>query len=179
MPPGALAAPAVSAEGGSMNSLIGAVKRLSSWMNSLSGIVLFLMMMLTVFDVALRVFWKPITGTYELVAMAGAVVVGFAIPQTSWDNAHIFVDFLLEKRSRTVKITFGCFARLLGIVLFVMLGYYLLLKANHLFKSGDVSLTLQIPYYPVAYGLAFCAFVEVLVLVLHVPMLFRSGENNG
>ncbi|HOW54428.1 MAG TPA: TRAP transporter small permease [Syntrophorhabdaceae bacterium] len=162
-----------------MNGLIGAFKKLSGWMNSLSGIVLFLMMMLTVVDVALRVFWRPITGTYELVAMAGAVVVAFAIPQTSWDNAHIFVDFLLENRSRAVKTAFGCFTKLLGIILFGMLGWYLLMKANHLFKSGDVSLTLQIPYYPVAYGLAFCAFIEALVLVLHIAALFKSGENNG
>ena len=62
-----------------MNSVIGAVRRFSGWMNGLSGIVLFLMMMLTVVDVALRIFWKPITGTYELVAMAGAVVVVFVI----------------------------------------------------------------------------------------------------
>lgn len=162
-----------------MNSLIGAVKRFSSWMNGLSGIVLFLMMMLTVVDVGLRIFWKPITGTYELVAMAGAVVVAFAIPQTSWDNAHIFVDFLLEKRSRAVKTAFGCFTKLLGVILFIMLGYYLLLKSNHLFRSGDVSLTLGIPYYPVAYGLAFCAFLQALVLVLHMVMLFKNGENNG
>ena len=162
-----------------MNSLIGAVKRFSSWMNSLSGIVLFLMMMLTVVDVGLRIFWRPITGTYELVAMAGAVVVAFAIPQTSWDNAHIFVDFLLEKRSRAVKTAFGCFTKLLGVILFVMLGYYLLLKSNHLFRSGDVSLTLGIPYYPVAYGLAFCAFLQALVLVLHMVVLFKNGENNG
>ncbi len=162
-----------------MDSLIGAVKRFSSWMNSLSGIVLFLMMMLTVVDVGLRIFWRPITGTYELVAMAGAVVVAFAIPQTSWDNAHIFVDFLLEKRSRAVKTAFGCFTKLLGVILFVMLGYYLLLKSNHLFRSGDVSLTLAIPYYPVAYGLAFCAFLQAFVLVLHMVVLFKNGENNG
>ncbi|MBP1748455.1 MAG: TRAP-type C4-dicarboxylate transport system, small permease component [Deltaproteobacteria bacterium] len=162
-----------------MNSMIGAVRKFSGWMNGLGGIVLFLMMMLTVVDVALRIFWKPITGTYELVAMAGAVVIGFAIPQTSWDNAHIFVDFLLENRSRATKIAFGCFTKLMGVILFLLLGWYLLMKANHLFKSGDVSLTLQIPYYPVAYGLAFCAFLQALVLLLHIALLFKSGDNNG
>ncbi len=103
-----------------MDGMVGAVRKFSGWMNGLAGIVLFLMMMLTVVDVGLRIFWKPITGTYELVAMAGAVVIGFAIPQTSWDNAHIFVDFLIENRSRAVKIAFGCFNRLMGIILFVI-----------------------------------------------------------
>ena len=162
-----------------MDNMVGAIKKFSAWMNGLAGIVLFLMMMLTVVDVGLRMFWKPITGTYELVAMAGAVVIGFAIPQTSWENAHIFVDFLIENRSRAIKVVFGCFNRLMGIILFVLLGLYLLFKANHLFRSGDVSLTLQIPYYPVAYGLAFCAFVQAFVLLLNMAMLFKSGENNG
>ncbi|MBP1750807.1 MAG: TRAP-type C4-dicarboxylate transport system, small permease component [Deltaproteobacteria bacterium] len=159
--------------------MVGAVKKFSSWMNGLAGIVLFLMLMLTVVDVALRIFWKPITGTYELVAMAGAVVIMFAVPQASWDNAHIFVDFLLENRSRAVKVAVGCFTKFMGVLLFLLLGYYLLMKANHLFRSGDVSLTLQIPYYPVAYGLAFCAFVEALVLILHMVTLIKGGENNG
>jgi len=162
-----------------MNSLVAACKKLSAWMNALGGTVLFLMMMLTVIDVILRFFGKPITGTYELVAMAGAVVIAFAIPQTSWDNAHIFVDFLLENRSHTVKKVVISFTKLLGVILFVLLGWYLLAKANHLYRSGDVSLTLQMPYYPVAYGLAFCAYIEAVVLLLHIFILFRKGEANG
>lgn len=148
-------------------------------MNLFGGIVLFLMMMLTVVDVIFRMSGSPITGTYELVAMAGAVVVAFAIPQTSWDNAHIFVDFLLEKRSRIVKVFFGCFTKFLGVLLFALLAWYLFEKATHLFRSGDVSLTLHIPYYPVAYGLAFCFLVQSVALLLQIVKLFRSGDNNG
>lgn len=148
-------------------------------MNLFGGIVLFLMMMLTVVDVIFRMSGSPITGTYELVAMAGAVVVAFAIPQTSWDNAHIFVDFLLEKRSRIVKVLFGCFTKFLGALLFALLAWYLFEKATHLFRSGDVSLTLHIPYYPVAYGLAFCFLVQSVALLLQIVKLFRSGDNNG
>jgi TRAP-type C4-dicarboxylate transport system permease small subunit len=162
-----------------MSVLVGACKRLSSWMNTFGGIVLFFMMMLTVMGVILRLFGKPITGTYELVAMAGAVVVGFAIPQTSWDNAHIFVDFLLENRSPAVKKMVQSVTKLLGVILFAFLAWYLLAKANHLYRSGDVSLTLHIPYYPVAYGLAFCSAVQSVVLVFQIVTLFQSGDNNG
>lgn len=162
-----------------MSVLVGACKRLSSWMNTFGGIVLFVMMMLTVVDVILRFFGKPITGTYELVAMAGALVVAFAIPQTSWDNAHIFVDFLLENRPPAVKKTFQSVTKLLGVILFALLAWYLCTKANHLYRSGDVSLTLHIPYYPVAYGLAFCSLVQALTLVFQIVTLFRNGDNNG
>jgi TRAP-type C4-dicarboxylate transport system permease small subunit len=159
-----------------MSGLVGACKRLSVWMNTLGGIVLFLMMMLTVVDVILRIFGKPITGTYELVAMAGAVVVAFAIPQTSWENAHIFVDLFVENRSPIVKKIFLFFTKLIGVILFALLAWYLLLKANHLHRSGDVSLTLHMPYYPVAYGLAFCGFVQAAVLALQMLVVFQRGK---
>ena len=82
-----------------MRAFLAVIKKISGWMNGLAGVVLFLMMMLTVTDVVLRAFGKSIIGTYELVAIAGAIVVGFAVAQTSWDKGHIFVDFLLEHRS--------------------------------------------------------------------------------
>ncbi len=160
-----------------MEVLMNSVKRLSAWMNTFGGIMLFLMMMLTVVDVILRFFGKPITGTYELVAMAGATVVAFAIPQTSWDNAHIYVDFLLENRSNVTKKIFQVITRLLGVILFILLAWFLFEKANHLYRSGDVSLTLHIPYYPVAYGLAFCGLVQAIVLILQIVALFQGGDH--
>lgn len=160
-----------------MEVLMNSVKRLSAWMNTFGGIMLFLMMMLTVVDVILRFFGKPITGTYELVAMAGATVVAFAIPQTSWDNAHIYVDFLLENRSNVTKKIFQVITRLLGVILFILLAWFLFEKANHLYRSGDVSLTLHIPYYPVAYGLAFCGLVQAIVLILQIVTLFQGGDH--
>ncbi len=162
-----------------MAGFAGLLRRLSAWMNSIGGVVLFLMMMLTVIDVIVRVFGKPLTGTYELVSVAGAIVVGFAIPQTTQENAHIYVDFLLENRGQGVKRAFQAGTKLLGVALFALLGWNLFLKANHLYRSGDVSLTLQIPYYPAAYALALCALIEMLVLLCAAITTFIPGENNG
>ena len=147
-----------------MGAFIAMLKRLCSWMNTLAGVVLFLMMMLTVVDVAMRLFGSAILGTYELVAVAGAIVVGFAVPQTSWGRGHVYVDFLIENRSDAIKNTVFIITRILGICLFALLSFYLLRKGIHLYRTGEVSLTLHIPYYPAAYGLAFCFFVNVLPL---------------
>ncbi len=162
--------------GGNMKAFVKSFRKLSSWMNTLGGIVLFLMMMLTVVDVFLRVFGKPLVGTYELVAIAGAIVVGFAIPQTSLDKGHINVDFMMENRSVLTRQIFSVFTKLMGITLFGLLSWNLFLKANHLYKAGDVSLTLQIPYYPAAYGLAFAALIECFVLIIDIITIFDSGE---
>jgi len=73
--------------------LLNSVGRLSRFINVIAGIAITFIMFLTVLDVILRFFRRPIVGTYELVAFSGAVVIGFAIPLTSWMRGHIYVDF--------------------------------------------------------------------------------------
>lgn len=158
-----------------MRAFVTTFVKLSSWMNALGGIVLLLMMMLTVVDVFLRLFGKPLVGTYELVAIASAIVIGFAIPQTSLDKGHINVDFVVEKFPGNFKRVVFVFTRLMGIAIFALISWNLFLKANHLYRAGDVSLTLQIPYYPAAYGLAFAFLIECFVLMADIIAAFDSG----
>lgn len=147
-------------------------------MNIIAEAVLFIMLMLTVVDVILRSFSRPLVGTYELVAVAGAVVIGFAVPQTSWERGHVYVDFLLEKRSEAIKNAFFICTRIVGIILWAFLSYNLLKKGLHLYKTGEVSLTLHIPYYPAAYSLAFCFLIQCFSLVCDIFRIFttKSGE---
>ncbi len=58
-----------------MERLLNGVSRLSRALNVIAGIAITFIMLLTVFDVILRTFRRPIVGTYELVAFSGAVVV--------------------------------------------------------------------------------------------------------
>jgi C4-dicarboxylate transporter DctQ subunit len=159
-----------------MRAFVGILKKVSRWMNSLAGIILFIMMMLTVTDVVLRIFDKPIVGTYELVAVLCAVAIGYAIPQTSLERGHIYVDFLIENRAPAIRNGFFIFTRLLGISLFFLLAWNLFLKGNHLYMGGDVSQTLHVPYYPVAYALVFCCIVECFVLMTDIARIFDRGE---
>ena len=131
-------------------------------------------MLLTMSDVILRTFKRPVVGTYELVAFAGAVVIGFSLPLTSWIRAHIYVDFFILKFSKKVQDLFNLVTRCIVFVLFVLIGWNLLKYGMGLQESGEVSLTLQMPFYPVAYGLGVSCFVECLVMVCDVVKIFRG-----
>lgn len=159
-----------------MKGFIALFRRLGSWMNVIAGVVLFLMMLLTVADVILRAFGSAIVGTYELVAVAGAVVIGFALPQTTARRGHVSVDFLIEGRSDTVRNVFFVATRILGIVLFALICYYLYRKGIYLRNSGQVSLTLHIPLYPVAFSLSFCMLIECFVLINDTLKVFVRGD---
>jgi TRAP-type C4-dicarboxylate transport system permease small subunit len=157
-----------------MKKLIHLIREGSIWMNVVAEAVLVIMMMLTVTDVVLRAFGKPIVGTYELVAMAGAIVIGFAVPKTSWERGHVFVDFLIENRSPAIKNGFFVFTRIVGMVIYGLLSWSLLLKGTVLHSAGEVSLTLRVPVYPAAFALSLCFFVQVFVLVADI---LRINEN--
>lgn len=148
-----------------MKFFLAMLSMVSSWMNAVGGTILILMMLLTSTDVILRFFGRPITGTYELIALAGAMVVAFAIPQTTRDNANVAVDFFVEGRSKSVRNIMFVITKIMGVTLFLILAWYLFEKANVLLKDGFVTSTLKFPFYPVAYGLSICCLVESVILL--------------
>jgi len=155
-----------------MNGFLNKINGLSRFFNVIAGISLTFLMLLTVMDVILRALKRPIVGTYELVAFSGAVAIGFAVPLTSWLRGHIFVDFFILRFSQKVRNIFNITTRCLVIVLFFLIGWNLIKYGMDLQKSGEVSLTLQMPFYPVAYGVAVCCFVQCLVLICDVIKIF-------
>jgi TRAP-type C4-dicarboxylate transport system permease small subunit len=150
--------------------------RLGSWMNGIAGTIIFFMMGLTVVDVILRFFGKPITGTYELISVSGAIVIGYAIPRTSLDHGHISVDLFTDRASESLRNRLFIATRIPGIALFLALTWFLFTKGYALYKVGEVSLLLQIPYYPLAYALSFCCLIQSLVLITDIVSVFDKGE---
>jgi C4-dicarboxylate transporter DctQ subunit len=152
--------------------------KLSRAMNLVGGTVLVLMMLLTVSDVILRIFWKPILGTYEMVALAGALVIGFALPKTSLDDAHVYVDFIVTGGPPKLRKTFRVITKFLGFVLFAVLAVNLILKAGELYRADEVTLTIHVPLFPVAYAMGFCSIVECAVLILQMVEAASDRGNN-
>lgn len=158
-----------------MRGFLNGTRGFSRFLNIIAGISLTFLMLLTVMDVILRSLRIPIVGTYELVAFSGAIVIGFAVPYTSWLRAHIFVDFFILKFSQKVRNLFNISTRAVVIVLFFLIGWNMMKFGIDLQRSGEVSLTLQMPFYPVAYGVGICCFVQCLVMVCDI-LKIAGGE---
>jgi TRAP-type C4-dicarboxylate transport system permease small subunit len=128
------------------------------------GLGLAFMMLVTLTDVLMRYFGKPIFGSMEIVCFTSAVVIGFAIPYTSWTKGHIIVDFLLEMMSPGAVRVFQIVTRLMGIALFLFAGYNFILYSFDLIKSGEVTPGFRIPYYPITFGLSVSCFLQAITL---------------
>ena len=155
-----------------MSGMLGFTFRLSKWANVFGGIILTLMMLITVTDVILRSLGKPLVGAYELVGFCGALVLGFSIPFTSWVRGHIYVDILVQRLPQKGKAGFHVTTRGLAIALFLATGWNLIKMGTDLLKSGEVSPTLQVPFYPVVYAIGVCCFIQCLVLLADVLKIF-------
>jgi len=137
-------------------------------MYSLAGVALTLMVFLTGADVALRYFGKPILGTYEIVGLLGALMVGLSLPQASRVNAHVLMDFVTGRLPASLQKFFYVLTRVLSIILFIIIAWNLWLLGDDYRKMSEGTLTLAIPLYPVAYTISICCFVEIIVLFLEI-----------
>jgi TRAP-type C4-dicarboxylate transport system permease small subunit len=148
--------------------------RVSKILNIIGGSALTFMMFLTVADVLMRAGSRPILGTYEIVGLSLALVIGFGIPTVSLDRGHVYMEFLIEKLPKNWRAILNTFTRILCIVLFLIIGYNLFSVGNEFHTSGEVSPTLKLPFFPVAYGVGVCCFIEVLVFVNDIVKIWRG-----
>ena len=157
-----------------MDRILKIGKRVSQSAQVIAGASLVFLLFLTVADVVLRFFHKPILGAYELVAFSGAVAIGFSLPFTSWTRGHIYVDFLVSGLSKKSRAVLNISTRCLGLALFLIIGWNLLNFGISLRISGEVSPTLQLPFYPVVYGVGFCCFLQSLILSFDIMKILRG-----
>jgi TRAP-type C4-dicarboxylate transport system permease small subunit len=159
-----------------MKILSDALRWVSKILNAIAGIALTFMMLLTVGDVLLRASGHPIIGTYEISALCLGLVIAFGIPQVSLDRGHVSMEFLLVKFGDRGKNLLETLTRLLCLCLFTLIGLNLLKVAEGFQASREVTATVQMPIYPVAYGVAVCCFLECIVFVFDIVRIWRGDD---
>jgi TRAP-type C4-dicarboxylate transport system permease small subunit len=163
-----------------MNFLERFSKQLSKVLYWIAGISIISMMLLTCADILLRLCvtfyhkynieflsgFKPIPGTYELVCFMGAVAVSFAMAHTSVEKGHVAVSLLVRLFPQRVQALIGFFTNSFSFIFFALISWRSYIYGNHLREIGEVSLTLQLPFFPFVYGIAFSAIAVCLVVLV-------------
>ncbi len=150
------------------------LKFVTKVLNVIGACALVFMMLLTVADVLMRAFGHPLVGTYEVVGLSLALVIGITIPKVSLDRGHVYMEIVLDKVARGNKDILNTFTRLICIALFLLIGYNLFTVANEFRRSGEVSPTIQLPAYPLAYAVGICCFIECLVFFVQIVQIWRG-----
>jgi len=142
-----------------------------------AGLCLAAMILMTCANIFLRVVWVPLKGTYELMGYFGAMVTAFALGYTQMKKAHIAVDVLVTLFKPKVQLILQGINSLICTIFFSIAGWQISQYATTLWKTGEVTETLLIAYYPFAYGVAGgCLLLALVMLVEFLKLLFaRQG----
>jgi len=133
--------------------------------NWIAVAALIIMMLLITADVVLRFFGHPVRGTYEMVGFLSTAVIAFALAHTSVAKGHIAVDFLVMKLSARLQFLINAVNAFIAAALFAVMTWRSIIYATDLLQKGEVSLTVQVPIFPFAYGIAAgCALLCPVLL---------------
>ena len=138
----------------------------------IAGAFMVAMILITCANIFLRIVWMPIKGTFELMGFFGAVATALVLGHTQLKKAHISVDILVNGLSPRIRTVFNGVNYLICMIFFAVLGWQISRLATTLWKTGEVTETLRIVYYPFTYGVAFGCFLLALVLLVDLLKLF-------
>ena len=150
------------------------VMRVSKILYVIAGIAVTVMMLLTVLDVILRIFNYPIIGVYEIDEILLAFVIGFAIPMVSLTRGHVYMEFILNALSKRNRKIMNTFTRILCILIFILIAYNLFSVGNEFRLSGEVTQTIRLPFFPMAYGVGVCCIIECFVFIVDIMKIWRG-----
>jgi TRAP-type C4-dicarboxylate transport system permease small subunit len=123
------------------------------------------MTFLTVVDVIGRFFRHPILGSVEIVGFMATLTVVSALPYTHKIKGHVGVEILVRLLSKRARAIIDICTGILSLCLFGIVTWRMTLYANTMRKSGEVSISLELPEYVIIYATAFCLLIFTLVIV--------------
>ena len=144
-----------------------------------AGVVLAMMIFLTCANVFIRTVWVPIKGTYELMGYFGAVITALALGYTQVRQGHIAVDILVVRFSKRTQRILNAVNNLICMVFFALVAWRIAQYATTLLRTGEVTETLRIAYYPFTYSVSLgCAVLALVGLTEFLKSLIpeRKGE---
>ena len=151
-------------------------RRLSDWFQWIGLAALLLMMVLTCVDVVgAKVFKMPVPGSIDMVMLCQIMAISFAASMTLITGRHIQVEFFFPLFPRLAQRVITPIIHLLGLGLFIVIIWRLYLLGYSFQTTGEYSMTIYIPYYPFAYGVAFAIIPVCLVLLVEFLKSLTKG----
>lgn len=143
----------------------------------IGGLFLGIMIFLTCANIFLRLVWKPISGTFELMGYFGAIVTAFALGYAQIKRTHIAVDILVIRFSKKTQKILNSINYFICMVFFAIVSWQIVKYATTLCRTGEVTETLGVIYYPFTYGVALgCALLSLVFFTDFLKSLFTQKE---
>jgi len=144
-----------------------------------SGAAVLGLIALATANMVLRIVWVPVPGSYELIGFLGALAVACGLGYTQVAKGHIAVTILTDLFPAKANRALDAVNHLIGAVFFGFCAWQTALWGLEIARSGEVSQTLKIPYYPVILIVALGLAVFAVTLAVDFALAFRKREGKG
>lgn len=144
----------------------------------IAGLFLAGLIALVCLNIFMRIVWVPVAGTFELVGFFGAVLTAFALGYTQIRRGHIAVDVVFQLFPRRVQRILLGVNNAICTVFFLMAAWRLARWSTVLWKTGELTETLRIVFYPFSYAVALgCAVLALVCFTDFMKSLFPDKES--
>jgi len=144
---------------------------------TIAGVVLAFMIVLTLCDVILRNLGHPITGSMEIIQYGGSIVFGFSVPYATWMGAQVIVDLVTQKLGLRNQKRIKAVTRGVGILLFLFVAYNFFLYALDVKRTGELTASFKIPYYPFCFAISLSFLFQSLTIFCDLIKTLRGEKH--
>jgi len=159
---------------------MGFLEKVSNLLNQaliwMAGFFLVIMIVMTCANIFLRIVWTPIKGTFELMGFFGAIVTAFALGYTQIKRGHTGIDVVVSLFSEKIQNILSGINYFICMIFFAVTGWQMTRWATVLWRTGEITETLRIIFYPFTYAVAFGCFVLALVMLVDLLKLLVPGK---
>ncbi len=167
--------------------MMGRLDRFSSILNRglavVAGSSMVAMVMVTVGEMVLRMFGKPMAGTVETIGWLAAVTTAFALGYTQVHQGHVSIDLFTSRLGLRSQMVVGMLVNLVSAALFVIVTWNVFRYAGVLRETGSLSETMKVIVYPWVYLVSLgCAGLTLALLVDFLKscrQVFTAGIEKG
>jgi TRAP-type C4-dicarboxylate transport system permease small subunit len=153
--------------------------RVTTWLARIAAFILAALCLTTFVDVVARYFLnKPLTFTVEITELAMGLIVYLGVGLVTHENEHVSADVVTARLGVRLRAAVGLVTHLLALGFLVVMAWRVWLRAADLLAKGDITQISHIPYWPVAFVMAFGAvFFITGVLVQMLRALQQVGQS--
>ena len=154
------------------------IKKAAGIFNLIAGGAIVAAMLMVVVNVILRkIFGRPILGAYEFTGFLSVIIISFGLAYCLLVNAHIAVDFIVEKFSSKTQ---GFIDTITGIFVFLFMSVFtwkVLDFATKILRSKQLSPTTQFPFFIFIYLMGICFTIFCLVYLIKIKESYGKARS--
>ncbi len=163
-----------------LNFILKFFQRLSTYLAFIGCFTLFILMCLTITDVAGRsLFNRPVLGAFELTQFLVLVIIFSFLAYTQAHKTHINVDLFMMFFPKRLIILFELFNHIACLAIMVLITWMGFEKAVEVMEAGESSPNLALPSYPFVFFLVLGCAVMCIEFIRDIIVIYKNKKGDG